>query len=91
MKVRLKDSAKSDLLRSLNHKENSPRTDTHKFFSCMVGTMRSLSFMPLRHPKVPTRDYHYIIDKTYEYKICYKVVGGEVHILYFIHPKESRF
>jgi plasmid stabilization system protein ParE len=91
MKVNLDPSAKEDWLSSIEHKEASPRTDANKFISCLAETMRSLAFMPLRHPKVPTRDYHYIIDKTYEYKICYYVEDEYVRILYVIHPKENRY
>jgi hypothetical protein len=91
MLIKLDPTAKSDMLKAIEHKENSPRTDVAKFIHCMDETVKSLSFMPLRHPKVPTRDYRYIIDKTYEYKLCYYVEDEYVRILYVIHPKENRY
>lgn len=90
MEIRLKLSAKSDFLKAVEHKENSPRTDVSKFISCINNTISSLSFMPNRNPVVPTRLYRYIIDKTYGYRICYEVLEDSVHILYIQHPKEER-
>lgn len=90
MKVKWEESAKADFIAAKEHKENSPRTNLRKFVYSILDTAESLSFMPLRHPKVPTRDYRYIIDQTYEYKICYEVIEDVVHILYLQHPKEAR-
>ena len=90
MEIRLKISAKSDFLKAIEHKENSQFTNVDKFISCIDETVQSLSFLPNRNPIVPGRDYRYVIDKTYEYKICYEVVDDAVHILYIQHPKENR-
>lgn len=90
MEVRWELSAKQDLEDAKKHKENSPRTNVEKFIRSMVATANSLNFMPNRNPQVPTRRYRYIIDKTYEYRICYEVIDDTVHILYIQHPKENR-
>ena len=90
MEVRWELSAKQDLEDAREHKENSPRTDVEKFIRSMISTADSLSFMPNRNPKVPSRTYRYIINQLYLYRICYKVIDNTVHIIYVQHPKENR-
>ena len=90
MEIRLKISAKSDMLKAIEHKENSPRTDVNKFVESLNKTIEFLSFMPNRNPIVPGRNYRYVINKLYEYRICYEVINNAVHILYIQHPKENR-
>ena len=90
MEIRWELSAKQDLKDAVEYKKKMPRTNVKKFVFAITETAESLAFMPNRNPVVPSREYRYVINKLYEYRICYKVIDNIVHILYLQHPKENR-